>query len=472
MDAAIIRATDSIAGSDLAGIKFVAETAYDFERRRLSVAVEHEAELQLITKGAFDSVLKVCTSARIPGSRQTTAIDEVKAALSGAYEHASAEGYRVLGLATRNMTSSEDLDEVGMTFEGLLLFKDPAKPDAAAAIQNLQGLGIDLFLITGDNPLAAKHVANEVGLAAVTVLTGQEFADADASSRLEAIRQTRVFAEFDPIQKEQLVKLLRSQGHAVGYFGDGINDAAALKAADVGISVDSAVDVARQAASIVLLDRSLDVIAQGVKLGRRTFVNTLKYVRVGVSAAFGNVLSMAIAAIFMPFLPLLPAQILLLNFLTDFPAVMIAGDNVDDESVTKPRGWEIREIRNFMLTFGLLSSVFDMLTFAVLRLVFNADAEQFRSGWFIESALTELVVMLLLRTRRSLFSKGFWRSKPGSGLLWSSVIISMIVIGLPFTPLGPPLGLEPLPVWLLGTLAGLTALYAGANDLLKRKVIV
>jgi len=479
MDEAILAATTSEHEASFAGVTVCGEVPYDFERRRLSIAlIEHDQPAQLITKGAFESVLAVCSSRRIENGSVEALDAPARQHLEASFAAASAEGYRVLGVATRTLTAHEADPatpfpvsfEDKLIFEGLLLFKDPAKPDAAAAVADLKSLGIDLFLITGDNPLAAKHIAGEVGLRNERVLTGNAFAGADAASRLTAIAECRVFAEFDPLQKEQLVKLIRSQGHSVGYFGDGINDAAALKAADVGISVDTAVDVARQAASIVLLDRSLGVIAQGVRLGRRTFVNTLKYIRVGVSAAFGNVLSMAIAAIFLPFLPLLPAQILLLNFLTDFPAVMISGDNVDAEAVARPRAWNIREIRNFMLTFGVLSSVFDIATFALLRLGFNADAEQFRSGWFIESSLTELVVMLLLRTGRSMFTRDFWSSRPGAGLLFSSIAVAVLVIAIPFTALGAPLGLEPLPLWLLGTLAGLTAIYAVANDLLKRKV--
>lgn len=479
MDQAILSATRADNEASYAGVRVCGEVPYDFERRRLSVAItETGKQPELLTKGAFESVLEICDARRLTDGSVLPLDSTARQELEAKFAAASAEGYRVIGIASRTMTEVEADPtkpfptslEARMTFEGLLLFRDPAKPDAAAAIADLKALGIDLYLITGDNPLAAKHIAGEVGLRNERVLTGAEFAAADAASRLTAITDCRVFAEFDPLQKEQLVKLIRSQGHSVGYFGDGINDAAALKAADVGISVDSAVDVARQAASIVLLDRSLAVIAQGVRLGRRTFVNTLKYIRVGVSAAFGNVLSMAIAAIFLPFLPLLPAQILLLNFLTDFPAVMISGDNVDAEAVARPRAWDIREIRNFMLTFGVLSSVFDIATFAVLRLGFNADAEQFRSGWFIESSLTELVVMLLLRTGRSIFTRDFWMSRPGNGLLWSSVVVAGIVIALPFTALGAPLGLEPLPLWLLGTLAALTGVYALANDLLKRRV--
>lgn len=462
IDAAIIASTDELELAGLDDLRFVDQLPYDFERRRLSVAVsDNTGNLTLITKGAVEGVLALCPK---------TIADKIRPK----FEQASAEGYRVLAIATKSLAQGtaklSPEDEADLEFAGLLLFMDPPKPDAPAAISRLRDLGIEPYLITGDNPLSAKHIASLVGLKNAKVMTGKEFAECSAKQRLEAVRDLRVFAEFDPMQKEVLVKLLRSQGHSVGFFGDGINDAAALKAADVGISVDTAVDVARQSASVVLLDRDLAVIAKGVELGRRTFVNTLKYIRVGVSAAFGNVLSMAIAAVFLPFLPLLPAQILLLNFLTDFPSVMIAGDNVDREAVAKPRNWDIREIRNFMLKFGLLSSMFDIATFVILRAGFHTNAEAFRSGWFIESSMTELVVMLLLRTNRSIFTKDFWRSRPGKGLFWSSIAVAIAVLVLPFSPLNTTLGLQPLPIELIAVLLGLTGVYALMNDLLKRTI--
>jgi P-type Mg2+ transporter len=358
------------------------------------------------------------------------------------------------------------LDESGLAFEGLLVFMDPPKQGAAEAISELAGLGIDLYLITGDNPLAAKVVAEKVGLASDRVMTGAEIKALGEASLMRAIGGCRVFAEVEPIQKERLVAALRANGNTVGYFGDGINDAAALKTADVGISVDTAVDVAKNAAAIVLLAKDLSVVAEGVRLGRKTFVNTMKYVRVGVSAAFGNMLSMAIAAIFLPFLPLLPMQILLLNFMTDFPALAISSDSVDEEDIQKPHAWNIKSIRNFMLVFGLISSVFDIITFVVLRLGFNAGAELFRSGWFVESTFTELVVMLVLRTR-----KRFWQSKPGKALWVSSVALGALVIAIPFTVVGNALQLAPLPLPLLAVLAGLIAIYAGINELVKRKAM-
>jgi P-type Mg2+ transporter len=455
LDEAIVAAASaSETGVIASASKAVAkgELAYDFERKRLSVLVESDGITQLITKGAFSSVLALCEMT-----------EAERAAAQAEFERLSADGNRVLAIATKQ---GDSLEESDLTLEGLLVFMDPPKQGAAEAIAELAGLGIDLYLITGDNPLAAKAVAAKVGLQADRMMTGAEIKALGEASLMRAIGGCRVFAEVEPIQKERIVAALRANGNTVGYFGDGINDSAALKTADVGISVDTAVDVAKNAAAIVLLAKDLSVVAEGVRLGRKTFVNTMKYVRVGVSAAFGNMLSMAIAAIFLPFLPLLPVQILLLNFMTDFPALAISSDSVDEEDIQKPHAWNIKDIRNFMLVFGLISSVFDIITFAVLRLGFNAHAELFRSGWFVESTLTELVVMLVLRTR-----KRFWRSKPGKALWISSAALGALVIAIPFTFVGKALQLEPLPLPLLAVLAGLIAIYAAINELVKAKAM-
>jgi Mg2+-importing ATPase len=462
LDAAIVEA----AGAQLAGVA-KGEIAYDFERKRLSVLAEADGLTELITKGAFASVLGVC---QISPADLASAQEE--------FERLSAQGNRVLAVASKIMSTGAGetagasgtagnltlVDEAELTFEGLLVFMDPPKEGVAEAIAELESLGIDLYLITGDNPLAAKAIAGKVGLPTDKIRSGEQIKALGEASLIRAIAGCRVFAEVEPIQKERIVAALRAAGNTVGYFGDGINDSAALKTADVGISVDTAVDVAKNAAAIVLLAKDLTVVAEGVRLGRKTFVNTMKYVRVGVSAAFGNMLSMAIAAIFLPFLPLLPVQILLLNFMTDFPALAISSDSVDDEDVQKPHSWNIKNIRNFMLVFGLISSAFDIITFLVLRLGFNAGAELFRSGWFVESTFTELVVMLVLRTR-----KRFWKSAPGKALWISSVALGALVIVIPFTFVGTALQLAPLPLPLLAVLAGLIAIYVAINELAKRR---
>jgi Mg2+-importing ATPase len=459
LDGAIITSV----GTKFADLPVLGEIPYDFQRRRLSILV-NDPDPIMITKGAFESILEVCAMGRKGDA--VLPIADVRDGLRKRFADLSAEGNRVLAVATRSLPSVKQIsitDESRMTLEGLLVFQDPPKPDARDAIQELAGLGIDLYLITGDNPLAAKSIAAQVGLKTEIVLTGIDVATVDDAELIVKVKGCRVFAEVDPLQKERIVQALRAGGATVGYFGDGINDAAALHAADVGISVDTAVDVAKSAAAIVLLDKDLRVVAEGVRLGRRTFVNTMKYVQVGVSAAFGNVVSMAIADVFLPFLPLLPMQILLLNFMTDFPALAISGDSADPESITKPRAWDIKSIRKFMILFGLLSSFFDILTFIVLRVGFGASAVLFRSGWFVESTLTELTVMLILRTRRR-----FWRSRPGKGLLWSSAILAALAIVLPFTPVGTLIGLQALPFSLLLILFGMIGVYAALNEVAKK----
>ena len=459
LDSAIVESV----GKKFADLPVLGEIPYDFERRRLSVFVQ-DLEPLMITKGAFKSVIDVCSRARTEDSLVN--LNEVSQKLADQFEELSVKGNRVLAIATKALPAGAKItskDEIEMTFEGLLVFQDPPKADAREAILELENLGIELYLITGDNKLAAKSIAIQVGLKVETVLTGIDLSALDDKALTLRVKECQVFAEVDPIQKERIILALRAGGATVGYFGDGINDAAALHAADVGISVDTAVDVAKSAASIVLLDKDLRVIAEGVRLGRRTFVNTMKYVRVGISAAFGNVVSMAIADVFLPFLPLLPTQILLLNFMTDFPAVTISGDSVDAEAVEQPRAWDIKSIRKFMILFGLLSSAFDIVTFLVLRLGFHASVTQFRSGWFVESTLTELTVMLVLRTKRP-----FWRSRPGKGLLISSAVLACLTLLLPFTSIGRVIGLTTLTAPILLILLLLICVYVVLNEVAKR----
>jgi Mg2+-importing ATPase len=442
----------------------IAEVPYDFQRKRLSVLADENGTATLITKGALASVLDACTTARTAGG--VVPLDSVREAVQQRFSELSANGYRVLGLATRALPGRSEVtaaDEADMTLVGLLAFQDPPKPDATQAIRNLADLGISVRLITGDNRLAAAHVAGEVGLTGPPLL-GPDIDRLSDSELAERAPHTLVFAEVEPLHKERIIRAARASGAVVGYLGDGINDAPALHGADVGISVNTAVDVAKQSAAIVLLEKDLAVVADGVRLGRRTFANTLKYVRVNTSAAFGNVLSMTVAAGFLPFLPLLPRQILLLNFLSDIPYTTIATDTVDPEQVERPRAWNVRTIRNFMIVYGVISSVFDIATFLTLRLGFGANADAFRTGWFIESTATELAVLLVLRTNRP-----FFRSRPGRALLVTSALLAAVTLTLPYTPLARPLGLVPLGGFILAALAGLTAIYVLANEIAKTR---
>lgn len=446
-----------------AGATLIDEVPYDFARKRLSVLVDDAGTPVLITKGAFSSVVGVCERAR--SGEDIVDIATVRVALEQRFEEMSSQGLRVLGIAMRELpgaTGATAADETGMVLRGLLTFADPSKPTARAAIDDLAGLGVLVSLITGDNRLAARHTATAVGLPTDTILTGEDVERLTDEELPAALVSVRVFAEVEPLHKERIVRALRASGQTVGFLGDGINDASALHAADIGISVDTAVDVAKQTAAIVLMDKSLDVVADGIRLGRQTFANTLKYVRVTISANFGNVLSMAAASAFLPFLPLLPRQILLLNFLSDMPATTISTDAVDEEQTVCPEVWDIRGVRTFMIGFGLLSSVFDMLTFLSLRVLFHAPEALFRSAWFIESTVTELVAMLVLRTGRR-----FWRSKPSTALMLSSLAVFVVTVALPFSPLAKSLGLTGVGVPVLGVLAALTVLYVLGNEVLK-----
>ncbi len=437
--------------------RLIDELPYDFSRRMLSVLVEHDGHTALIAKGAFASVLAVCTLS-----------DGTKEQLLARFEALSRNGLRVLGVASKDYgvdapSALRAADESSLTFCGFLCFTDPPKADAAAAITTLASLGVATKLITGDNRFAAAHVAAAVGLDSSKLLVGAEM-EAFTDAQLDAVvGETAVFAEIDPLRKESIVSSLRRTGWTVGYLGDGINDAPSLRGADVGISVDTAVDIARHSASIVLLNNDLSVIAEGIRQGRRVFANTIKYVQVTISANFGNMFSMAAAALVLPFLPMLPRQILLLNFLSDIPGMTIAGDRVDPESVEAPHGWDTRQLRNFMITFGLISSAFDILTFVVLRVGFDASPSLFRTGWFIESTATELAVMLVLRTRRRA-----WRSRPAPALLAASFAVAAITVGLPFTALAGDLGLTAPTIGVLAALGAITVGYIATTEFAKQ----
>jgi len=469
LDAAIM-AAGTAAGLSTAGHVKIDEIPYDFVRRRLTIvtAAPGATDHEMITKGAFAEVLSVCISVR-EGATDRPLDAAGRAALAAAFERLSAEGLRVLALATRRFAPRPDYDredEAGMTFRGFLLFQDPPKADAARAIADLAGLGIATKVISGDNRFVTAHVARAVGLDAGAMLTGQEVAAMHDEALWHMAPRTDLFVEIDPQQKERIVRALQRTGHSVGYLGDGINDAPALHAADVGISVAEAVDVARESADIILLSRDLDVLRQGVEGGRRTFANTLKYISITTSANFGNMVSMAIATPFLPFLPLAAKQILLNNFLSDLPSVAISSDNVDPERVAAPQRWNLAEIRRFMIVFGLISSVFDLLTFAILLYVLHAGQAVFQTAWFMISLLTELAVVLILRTRRPAL-----QSRPSRLLLWSTLAVGAATFALPFLGSASALfGLVPLSATALGFVVLILAGYILATELAKEWV--
>ncbi|HEX9092955.1 MAG TPA: HAD-IC family P-type ATPase, partial [Coriobacteriia bacterium] len=454
---------------DVSSVRKLDEVPYDFIRKRLTVLVALEGKPFMVTKGALTSVLDVCSTARVTGGK-TARLDAVRADVERLYETLSAQGYRTLGLAVREDVGGPRVsarDEVGMTLVGVLAFDDPAKEGAAEAVAGLKRLGVTLKIITGDNALVARTLGGHMGLSKPKILAGPELATIHDSALAERVRGIDIFAEVEPNQKERIILALRKAGYVVGYMGDGINDASALHAADVGISVNSAVDVAKEAADIVLLEPGLDVLARGVEDGRVTFANTLKYVFMATSANFGNMFSMAGASLFLSFLPLLPTQVMLTNLLTDFPEMAIASDRVDPELVERPRRWDIRFIRDFMLTFGLVSSIFDYATFGVLLFVLKTGASEhgqalFRTGWFVESVLSASMVVLIIRTRRP-----FVRSRPGRVLTIATVTIWVVTLLLPYTPLGTLFKLTPLPLPFLVWLAGILVVYMSTAELAK-----
>jgi Mg2+-importing ATPase len=350
-----------------------------------------------------------------------------------------------------------------MTFLGFLVFLDPVKPRIAEAIRDLQGLGVSLKLITGDNQLVAAAISHQVGLANARLLTGSELQRLGDAALQARVKEVDVFAEVEPTQKERIIGALKRAGNVVGCLGDGINDAPALHAADVGISVEGAVDVAKEAADFVLLEKDLGVLGQGVREGRTTFANTLKYLFMATSANFGNMFTMAGASLFLPFLPLLPKQILLTNLLTDLPEMTIATDHVDRELIDRPRRWDIRFIRNFMFTFGPLSSVFDLLTFAVLLLVLQASPEQLRTGWFVESVISASMIVLVIRTRQP-----FFKSRPGKYLLLATLVVGCVTVVLPWTPLAELFEFQPLRLSVLLVVGAIVPLYILAAEVAKK----
>jgi P-type Mg2+ transporter len=452
-------------GIDISKYSKVDEIPYDFLRKRLSIAVDGPSGRLMISKGAVKNILEVCEQAEDVDGK-IISIDNARSQIDEDFKKKSSEGMRCIAVAYRLMSRDERLNhdsEKGMIFVGLLVLYDPPKAGIADTLKRLRELGIEMKLITGDNHLVARNLAEKVGIKSPRIVTGSQLTRMSSAALQERVKRTDIFAEIEPNQKEQIILALRKSGSVVGYIGDGINDASALHAADVGISVESAVDVAKEAAQIVLLEKDLNVLVNGVEEGRRTFANTLKYVFMATSANFGNMFSMAGASLFLPFLPLLPRQILLTNLMTDIPEMTIATDRVDDELVQKPRRWDIVFIRKFMITFGLLSSVFDYLTFGILIFILGANAASFRTGWFTESVISATVIVLVIRTRRP-----FWRSLPGRYLLVATLAIVAATVALPYTVLGDIFGFEPLPVEFLLMMFGVVALYIAGAEIVKK----
>ena len=430
----------------------VAITPFDHERRCVSVLADHDGQRLLITKGAPEAVIQRCKNVA----------DDAHRVLEGEFS----AGHRVVAIASRmapDLTTLAADDEHDLTLAGFLVFLDQPKPSAAASLSRLAGLGITVKIVTGDNPLVAETVCRTLGVETGVTLTGVDLAAMDDAQLVAAVDKATIFARVSPEQKARILRAQRDAGSAVAFLGDGVNDALALHHADVGISVDSATDVAKDAADIILLERDLGVLADGVAEGRRIFANTLKYVLMGTSSNFGNMFSVTVAAAFLPFLPLLPFQILLNNLLYDTSQMTIPTDRVDEEQLGRPSHWDIGFIRRFMIRFGPISSVFDFATFVVMLWVFNATAPEFRSGWFVESLATQTLIVFVIRTRRV----PFFRSHPSKPLLIS--VLTVVTIGalIPQSPLNNTLGFGPLPPAFFAVLIAFVVAYLAAVELAK-----
>jgi Mg2+-importing ATPase len=437
----------------------LAEVPFDFERRRVSVLLEDPGgERIIVVKGAPEDVLTRCVAEQTATAATSPLDAAARARLERAFVSFGEQGLRVLALAVRavgsDRTDIRATDEEGLTFAGFVTFADPPRHDAASALAGLAHAGIELKILTGDNERVARHLCETLGLPVHGALSGLDVARLGDEALAAAVARTTLFCRVGPDQKTRVIRALRQRGRVVGFMGDGINDAPALSAADVGISVQHAVGVAREAASIILTRGHLAVVREGVLEGRRTYANIMKYLMMATSSNFGNMLSMALATLVLPFLPLLPVQILLNNLLYDISEIAIPLDRVDEAELRRPRVWDMAQLRRFMLVFGPISSLFDLLTFGVLIVLLNADAAMFRTGWFIESLATQLLVIFVIRTRRP-----FTASRPHPLLAAMSLAMVAVAFVLPFTPAGRLVGFVAPPLPYLALLALLVVLY-------------
>ncbi|MDR7867904.1 MAG: magnesium-translocating P-type ATPase [Sporomusaceae bacterium] len=441
------------------------EIPFDFVRRMLSVVVERAGERTLITKGAPESVLPRCAF-YWEDSQVKPLTDETRGAIEARIAAESEMGRRVLALAYKPVAADGGFtaeDEEKLIFSGTLAFFDPPRETVRETLAELKALGVKVKVLTGDNDLVARKVCADVGIPVERIMSGAEVDRLTDEALSRLIDDTAVFARLNPVQKNRIIALLKRKGHVVGYIGDGINDAPSLRTADVGISVNNAVDVAKEAAAIILLEKSLAALKDGVVEGRRTFANTLKYIMMGTSSNFGNMFSMSVASVMVPFLPMRPVQILLNNFLYDVSQVTIPGDAVDEEFISRPRRWDLKFLRRFMLVFGPVSSLFDVLTFSVLIYGFQAGEALFQTGWFVESLATQVLVIHVIRSRYSVL-----RSHASFWLTVSTLACVAVGVAIPYTPVGEFFGFVPLPAVYLATVAALVAAYLVLVEGVKR----
>jgi P-type Mg2+ transporter len=445
----------------------VDEIPFDFERRRVSIVVKHNDERLLITKGAPESVLSICTDYEV--DNQQYLFDGSRERIENTYRDLCAKGYRSLGIAYARVPAKDVYtagDETGLVLAGFLTFSDPPLPTAKSTLEALRQDGVQVKILTGDNELVTQHICSQVQLDSGRIVLGKELDTISDPALAHIVEQTSVFARVSPAQKNRIILALKNRSHVVGYLGDGINDAPSLHAADVGISVSTAADVAKDAAEIILLEPGLDVLHAGIIEGRKSFGNVMKYLLMGTSSNFGNMFSMAAAVLFLPFLPMLPTQILLNNFLYDLAQVTIPTDAVEETFIRKPQRWNIKLIRDFMIYIGPLSSIYDFLTFFVLLKVFLASEQFFHTGWFVESLATQTLVIFVIRTARNPL-----RSRPSLALTFTTMAIVLVGTLLPYTPLGPVIGFTPLPLTFLLFIALATVTYLLLVEVMKRRLM-
>lgn len=437
----------------------VDEIPFDFKRRRDSIVLDNGGERYIVTKGAPESILSICANFENENDLIVFG-DEIKGRAQEEYDKLSADGFRVLAIAMKKVNQTAEVqykqqEEVAMTFVGFAAFLDPPKKSASSALEELEALSVEVKIITGDSEILTERICRDLNIKIKGILTGailDTMSDEELTSKLDS---TNIFARVSPEQKERIVQLLQKAGHTVGYMGDGINDAPVLKAADVGISVNNGVDVAKETADIILLNKNLHVLKDGVIEGRKTFQNTLKYIKMGFSSNFGNMFSMMGASAILPFFPMLSTQILFNNFLYDMSQMTIPTDTTDIEATKLPLKWNMKEFSKYIIVFGLVSSIFDFLTFYLLYGVFHMKDSQFQTGWFIESIATQVLVIFIIRTKRI----PFFKSTPGKWITLSAISIVALAWIIPYTSLGTLLSFTPLPPILLAAIFGLVLIY-------------
>jgi len=452
---------------DVKDYQKIDEVPFDFTRRRVSIVAEHERQRFMIAKGAPEEIVRVCSYCEIE-DRVLDLTGELQKRIEQKYYDLSSQGFRVLGVSYKKVREEKSVysigDETDMVFLGFVAFMDPPKETARESLQLLAKSGVELKILTGDNELVTRKTCEYLSFEIKGVVLGGDTGQLHDDALARVVEEANVFARVTPVQKDRVMNALKRNGHVVGFLGDGINDAASIKTADVGISVDNAVDVAKESADIILQQKSLHVLNEGVLEGRKTFGNTMKYIMMGTSSNFGNMFSVAGASLFLPFLPMLPIQILLNNMLYDISESTIPTDNVDSEYVEKPKRLDISFIRQFMISLGPISSIFDFLTFFIMLFVFRASIPLFQTAWFIESLSTQTFVVFVIRTRKT----PFYKSRPSRPLILSSLIVIATAMILPFTPLGELFKFERPPLLFFLILAGLVAAYLVLVEIVKR----